>query len=167
MRTVLTLLTVGWAGLALAAPVPKAIKRPPADSLDGTWELVEWESHGRKVNFVATTVRWTIDGEALTVERVDTTRPVPNPTGPRQVNALVRPEGEDATARDYLTFSPRGGCRGYPGRFERAGDTLKFVYATRGDRPAEARSDGNTVFYKFRRVPDDERGTEVKEQPSK
>jgi uncharacterized protein (TIGR03067 family) len=147
------LVAVALGSSAVAAPVPKAVKKQ--SPLDGTWEVVEWYSNGNKVNAAATTIRWTIDGENLTIDRLANNRGViirkaANPP----VYTLVKAEGEGKNAVDY-TITYNGGARTvtYPGLFETDGDDLKFCYGLQGkSRPAECKAEETNVLYVFKRV---------------
>jgi len=137
---------------ALAAPVPKGLKKVPAP-LDGTWQVVEWHSGGNRMALTAD-IRWTIEGEALTVEGVsggatagfsaDATRTV------------KRPAGGAANAIDYTSTSDGGARHSFrPAVFELDGDTFKICLsaAANGPRPAECKS-SEGVLYVLKRVTD-------------
>ena len=139
-----------------AAPVPKDLKKQ-SGSLDGTWEVVEYHSNGRKVNSTAT-IKWVIDGQNLSIERTN-----PKLGGavavirPANVSyTLVKPEGGPANALDY-TYNYANGVtpsRTMPGVFELDGDTLKFCWTTTagGERPAECSPTQGTLMYVFKKV---------------
>ena len=135
-----------------AAPVPKAVKKATAD---GVWEVTEWSSRGRAVNSTLT-VRWTIDGETLAIERTSTNpgvivRPPQNPPA----YTLAKADKDDPTAVDYSATYP-GGERvvKYPGRMEVDGDTLRFCFdvSGTGTRPAECKAGDTVTYYVFKRV---------------
>lgn len=139
---------------AVAAPVPKSIKKAPP-SLDGTWEVVEYHSNGRKVNSALTT-RWVIDGQTLQIERI-------NKGGGgaiiRPANtiaySLVKPDGGADNALDYTITYNNGVTppRTNPGIIETDGDTLKFAYSlTGGERPKDSTPAQGNMVYIFKRV---------------
>jgi uncharacterized protein (TIGR03067 family) len=162
MCRLVCLATLTVAATALAAPVPKEVKKQ-VPKLDGTWEVTEQHSRGNKVN-VTTTIRWTIDGEALSIERLNKQGGVALPAVPaKAVTAtytLVRPENAEGNALDYVITYNNGGPapRNYPGVFELDGDTLKFCYVpTAGKagavaRPTECKPDESNVMFVFKRV---------------
>jgi len=148
------LLAAAFASAALAAPVPKDLKKKTA-SLDGTWEVTEWFSSGNKVT-TSVTIRWVIDGQNLTIERT-------NPKGGGALArattvtyTLVKPDGGASNALDY-TYNYTNGLnpsRTMPGVFEVDGDTLKFCWTstTNGERPAECKPAQGTTMYVFKKV---------------
>lgn len=137
-------------GPVAAAPVPKAIK---SAGLDGTWEVTERHSRGRKV-VDRYTIRWMIDGEQLTIERSSngTPGPVPQPVHPPAYK-LVR-SAAAANALDYTIEYPTGGFSTLKGVYDLDGNTLQFCYTTsrEGDRPAECGPADTTAYYVFKRV---------------
>lgn len=138
---------------ALAAPVPKDLKKQPA-TLDGRWEVVEYHSNGRKVNS-ATSITWVIDGQNLSIERVNKAGGVL--AKPANVNyTLVKPDGGAANALDY-TYNYTNGAtppRTMPGVFEVDGDTLKYCYSNTvgGERPAGCEPAQGTLMYVFKKA---------------
>jgi uncharacterized protein (TIGR03067 family) len=149
---VAVLVAVTLGSSALAAPVPKAVKKQ--NPLDGTWEVVEWYSGGNQVD-AAATIRWTIDGENLTIDRFANNsgvilRKAANPP----VYTLVNAEGEGKNAVDYnITYKGGALTVSYPGLFERDGDDLKFCYGLQAkSRPAECKAEKTNVLYVFKRV---------------
>lgn len=147
------LVAVALGSSVTAAPVPKAIKKH--GPLDGTWEVVEWYSGGNKVNAAATTIRWTIDGENLTIDRQANGRGVVlRPAANPPAYMLVKADPNSPKAVDY-TITYNGGARtvSYPGLFETDGDTLKVCYGLRGNgRPVECKAEETNVLYVFKRV---------------
>lgn len=133
---------------ALAAPVPKEVKKRPAD-LNGTWEVVEYHTGGNKVNLANT--KWVIDGESLQIQRNNAALP-----GKLAVTySLKKPQGGADNALDYvLTYDENAGRppRTNPGVFELDGDTLKFCWSSRGERPTECKPDQTNFMYVFKRV---------------
>lgn len=147
----LLLVAITFPAVAVAAPVPKGLK---AKSLDGTWEVVEWQSRGNKVKPNYTT-RWTIDGDKLSIVR--TANPgaiVRDPINP-PTYSLVKPDPAKPAEVNYtITYDTGARTRTYPGRLEVEGDTMRFCYEPRndGDRPAECKPTETNVYYEFRRV---------------
>lgn len=142
----LPLLAALAASVAVAAPVPKEIKnaRPP---LDGTWEVVEYHSRGRLMNN-ATPVKWVIEGEKITILRNNVAAKT------RISYSLEKPDGGADDHLDYVLTYPQADRekKVNPGVFELDGDTLRFCWSTRGERPAECKPDQNNLMYLFKRV---------------
>lgn len=151
-------LTLLAAGVAVAAPVPKDLKKK-AD-LSGTWEITEMFSAGNKVNGAAPN-KWVIDAAGgLTIERANVNgavairQPVNRPT-----YTLVKPDGGAENALDYTITYPAGNSRSYQGVVEVDGDTLRYFYATSNpnggavvERPTEVKAHTSGVLYVFKRV---------------
>ncbi len=140
--------------VAVAAPVPKDLKKKDV-KIDGTWEVVEWHSHGTKVNGTLA-MKWVIDGQTLSIER---TNPklggaIARPAGVSYT--LVKPDGGAANALDYTINYTNGlnPSRAMPGVFELDGDSLKFCYtsAANGERPAKCEPAQGNIMYVFKRV---------------
>ncbi len=142
MRSIFTLVLV--AGFAAAAPVPKALK---ANTLDGTWEIVEILQFGEPLtrNNRGT---WEFDGEKLTQKiRLESGTAVPGAAKVIYRNDLSK------GAFDYTEILSDGREQTFPAYFERSGDSLKIAYATspKGPRP-EADSKGQSVhIFTFKR----------------
>lgn len=131
--------------VSVAAPVPKSL-RPRVPILDGTWEVVEQYSSGRRVNS-STKTTWVIDGESLQIVRNG--KPVVTTTK----YYLVKPDEDGPNALDYqYVYSNGTRTRTYPGVVAVEGDTLKFGYSTRGTRPDECVPEQATTMYVFKRV---------------
>lgn len=153
----LAVLAVGvFTGAGIGAPVPKALKKSPPP-LDGTWELVEWHSNGARME-LSDEVRWTIEGETLTVKGKKQETPVgfvANAT-----RSVKRPEGGADNAIDY-TISPTDGTSPSfrPAVFELGGDTFKICLSSvhNGPRPTECQP-SNGVMYVLKRVTDEKKG---------
>jgi uncharacterized protein (TIGR03067 family) len=144
---------VAFASAAVAAPVPKSIKKP-APTLDGTWEVVEYHSNGRKVNSAVTT-RWVIDGQTLTIERVNKGGGAMIKAAATIAYSLVKPEGGADNALDYTITYNNGVTppRINPGVTEVDGDTLKFCYSLAGgERPKDCTPAQGNMVYVFKRV---------------
>lgn len=141
---------------AVAAPVPKDLKKNKMVSLDGTWEVVEYHSNGNKVNSTLG-IKWVIDGQNLSIERN-------NPKGGGVILAkpgnitysLVKPDGGAANSLDYTLNYTNGvnPTRTMPGIFEADGDTLKFCWTNtaNGERPKECAPAQGNLMYVFKRV---------------
>jgi uncharacterized protein (TIGR03067 family) len=147
VRTALALLFV--APLALAAPVPKEVKKQ-RPTMDGTWEVVEYHTNGKKSDRTVFT-RWVIAGESLRIDRTDAAELAP-PT-----YSLKKPDGGADDALDYVITYPNAARqkRTNPGVFEVDGDTFKFCWTTSGERPAECKPARGNVMYVFKRVEGD------------
>lgn len=78
MRSVVILLL--FALTAIAAPVPKALKRPPPAKPDGAWFLVDFDSDGRGGSAERMARDWVIAGEHIFVGRK--TEPAHGDKGP-------------------------------------------------------------------------------------
>jgi uncharacterized protein (TIGR03067 family) len=154
MLRLAALVALATAAAAVAAPVPKSIKKS-APTLDGTWEVVEYHSSGRKINS-ATTIRWVIDGQTLQIERINKG----GGAAIRPVNtiaySLVKPDGGADNALDYTITYNNGVTppRTNPGIIEADGDTLKFCYTLNGngERPADCTPAQGNMVYIFKRV---------------
>lgn len=137
--------------VAVAAPVPKGLK---SKSLDGTWEVVEQHSRGNKVNSTVQ-IRWTIDGDKLTIGRFQKGQAIILQQANPPVYSLVKPDAGKPNEVDYtITYENGGRARTYPGRLEVEGDAMRFCYEPRngGGRPAECKPTETNVYYEFRRV---------------
>jgi uncharacterized protein (TIGR03067 family) len=150
-RTLLALLLVP--ALAVAAPVPKAVKRPP--SLDGRWELVELVAGGRDVAGSNPWV-WEVRGEQLTqYHRQPDGTLRPDESGVRR---LVQPAGGGAEDLDYTTTDAAGEFV-YHGLAAVDGDELVVCYPTvaAAPRPAERKAGLGVNYCRFRRVTDEKK----------
>jgi hypothetical protein len=102
-----------------AAPVPKALKKPPANP-DGVWRLVEYRGDGRGFGFDRLARDWVIAGEhifaGVQVEPAHGDKGPPNFTAPDETNPQRRTWGDN------------------PAVFEvgRTGDTLRLWVAFDG-----------------------------------
>ena len=146
----LALLSAGlFAGSLTAAPVPKALKKPPA-SLDGAWELIEWHFND-SVGQLTDDIRWAIDGDKLTVTgQKQTGHFVANVT-----RTLVRPGGGGGNAVDYtIGFSDGTPTLVRPAVFEVKDDrlTLCLTNSHNGPRPIECTPGRGVTVYVLRRV---------------
>ena len=151
------LLPLAFAASAVAAPVPKEIKKT-VPKLDGTWEVTEWFSQGNKINS-SVTIRWTVDGEKLTIQRSNV-KGVGGLGGRAVSYSLVPVKDGPANALDYTLTYPNGGPapRSYPAVFEMDGDTLKVCYSSSNpnggapERPTECKAAVGNILYVFKRV---------------
>lgn len=148
------LVAVAASAAAVAAPVPKSIKKP-APSLDGTWEVVEYHSSGRKINS-ATTIRWVIDGQTLQIERINKGGGAVIRPAATIAYSLVKPEGGADNALDYTITYNNGVTppRTNPGITEVDGDTLKFCWnlTAGGERPTDCTPAQGNMVYIFKRL---------------
>lgn len=142
------LLAVPVAPIALAAPVPKELRKP-AQQLDGKWKVTSYEVNGRLST--ATSVlnqTWAFDGEQLAI-----TRP---PVGKGAAIPVATKVGIRADARtgefDYIFTTGTSRL----GRLEIRGDTLTINMAlntgVNGERPANLDGGLNTLKYTFKRA---------------
>jgi uncharacterized protein (TIGR03067 family) len=122
---------------ALAAPVPKEVKRRPDPELYvGTWETVVSESNGQPYS----KARWTFD-DKLSM----TSNPLPGEAGSTSVWVIKLDPAKTPKTIDIGA---------YPGIYEFDGADLKIAYTLGGARPAEVKS-GDGVYYSvLRRVTD-------------
>ncbi|MCU0704311.1 MAG: TIGR03067 domain-containing protein [Fimbriiglobus sp.] len=149
----LAILVVLVGSLAVAAPVPKDLRKKPAN-LNGVWEVVEYHVNGNKSNSTIST-KWVIDGESLTIERVAKGGAVIG----KAANVsyfLVKPEGGPANALDYTYVYTNNAIpsRAMPGVYELDADTLKFCWTNtpNGERPGECKPAQGNLMYVFKRV---------------
>lgn len=133
--------------LAVAAPVPKAVKaKPPA--YDGLWELVQQSNNDREVPKISPW-RWEISGEELV-------RHWGNGDGTfrreRQNCWFVKPEGGGPGEMDYVTGFDRKSTA-YKARAVIDGDELTVCWAdgNRG-RPTDLKPGPGMNYYRFKRV---------------
>lgn len=149
MRPALALLLI--AAPLIAAPVPKALKRPPA-SLDGRWRVESHEENGRVMPPPKGDYNlWVVAGDTMQLVREgDTTKEgvypcrfvsEPRDDGPRTFEYKVDSNG----------YHRRGVC-------ELDGDTLRVAFGSTADAagqpPAAVKSGDGVTVYTFRRVTD-------------
>jgi uncharacterized protein (TIGR03067 family) len=138
MRTAVTLLLIVLP--AIAAPVPKALKKPP-QSPDGTWHLEEFHTDGQVGAVEQVTRDWVIAGEHIFAGRQ--TEPAHGDKGPP--NFTVADESNPQRRK-------WGNC---PAVFEldRDGDTLRCCYAHDGRKEmTECKPQPGVYYYVFKRV---------------
>ena len=95
MRSLFTLLL--FAGPVVAAPVPKALKKNPYP-LAGEW-VVEERYYNETRMQMADEIRWTIDGDTLTVR--GKRQAVPDGFVTNATRTLTKSEGGEPGAFDY------------------------------------------------------------------
>lgn len=137
------------ASVALAAPVPKAVKAKP--TLEGTWEAVSMTAGGRDIIQGNTTV-WVIRGDTLVrnSRQGDGTLVPSNPNTPIEFKANPERPGEI----DYNDRSGGGGGSLFRALFEVTADEFTIGFADlNAERPKELK-EGLPYFYKFKRVED-------------
>jgi len=135
--------------VAVAAPVPKAIKGKKGGSPDGTWKLVEFWSNGKQGTAQGMTPVWVLEGEAFYV-------------GPKQESSywqLTIPDPDKPSLRRFSqgrTSTPTP----YHAAIEVDGDTLKFCYASDTSvAVTECTPNQNVHYYVFKRLTDADSGT--------
>lgn len=139
-----------FASLAVAAPVPKAVKAK-ALSLDGRWECVELNANDSDATKANPWV-WDIDGTQLTIHRRINGQLRPNERN--MSTTLVWPDPAKPEEVDYHRDG-NGTKTVFKGRFVIDGDQLTVCYATDGgDRPSELKADKRYHFVRFKRVTD-------------
>lgn len=143
------LVAVFLSGVAVAAPVPKAVKAK-APAFDGTWELVQQNNNDREVPKLSPW-RWEISGDELY-------RHWGNGDGTfrreRQNCWLVKAEGGGPDERDYVTGHDRNSST-YKTRVVIDGDemTVCWTDGNRG-RPTNLKPGPGVNYYRFKRVSD-------------
>jgi hypothetical protein len=135
MRTAVALLL--FALPALAAPVPKSLKKPPANP-DGVWRWVEYTGDGQGFCYDWLARDWVIAGEhifpAVSVEPAHGDKGPPNFTLIDEGHPRLRQWGDR------------------PAVFEVAGDTLRLCVAFDGRKElSECKPDTGVGYYVFER----------------
>jgi len=136
--------------LAVAAPVPKAVKAK-APAFDGVWELVQQNNNDREVGKL-NPWRWEINGDELV-------RHWGNGDGSfrreKQNCWFVKPEGGGADEMDYVTGFDKNSSSTYKTRVVTDGNEMTVCW---GDgsrtRPAELKPGPGVNYYRFKRVSD-------------
>lgn len=143
-RVAVPLVLLALCPVAMAAPVPKALKTK-ATSPDGTWKLVEFWSDGNKGNAQGMTPVWVLEGEAFYV----------GPKAEANFWQLTIPDPAKPAVR--LFAHGRNSSSPYPAMVEADGDTLKFCYGFMSNTEITACAPAKSVhYYVFTRVsPDD------------
>ncbi len=139
MRPLIVLLL--FALPALAAPVPKALKKP--SSPDGAWHLVAVNSDGKKGSVENMGRYWLVRGETVTLGRPHT-----DPDRqPPQVCELTIPDPTRPHLRRFGAESQ------FLSVLEVEGDILRFCYAYDGRKElTECKPDKGIAYYVFERV---------------
>ncbi len=142
LRLGIVLLT---AGAALAAPVPKAIKKAPV--LDGRWEAITLRASGNDFTRADPWV-WDIDGDTVTrhAKQKDGSLLLDGPA------TLTRPDAKQPDEVDYLL--PSGNQHTlFRARIEVSGNELVINFANVNDpRPLDMTELKSGYFYRFKRV---------------
>lgn len=149
MRSVFVLLL--FALPAVAAPVPKSVKKDP-QPLNGTWEVVEWYVDETRMQ-LSDTILWSIDGEKLAVRGVREEVPVGFLSNASRT--ITKPEGGAADAIDYTITSTDGTAPSHrPAVFELEKDRFSICMTTthNGGRPAECKPIRGTIMYVLKRA---------------
>jgi uncharacterized protein (TIGR03067 family) len=141
------LFTAFAAAAALAAPVPKALKKDAP--LDGRWVLDSQVADGTVAVLPDDQDEWTVSGNTLTIEQKGRRRGVV-----RAVRCTLESALASAGPRTFEykvttnSYHRRGVC-------EVDGDTLRVAFST-GDSgpPGEVKSGAGVVLYTFRRLTD-------------
>ncbi len=142
------LVTACVAAVAIAAPVPKAVKAK-APSLDGRWECVELNANDADVTKGNPWV-WDIDGEKLTIHRRDNGQLRPNEAN--MTTRLVCTDPAKPEEIDYIRDGNNGKSV-FKGRFVIDGDKLTVCYDTNGgDRPTELKAGIRVHYVRFTRA---------------
>lgn len=127
--------------VAVAAPVPKAVKR---ESLDGTWELVSTDIHGRPRAERGQV--WVIDGESVIMK-------ANGQASDSTTTDLVRPKGGAADALDLIIKVHGKVVYTDRGLYTLAGDTLTLCTApSNTDRPTDMKPGQGRAVYTLKRV---------------
>jgi uncharacterized protein (TIGR03067 family) len=133
------------AGAALAAPVPKALKKAPA--LDGRWEAVALRASGNAFTRTDPWV-WDIDGETVTrhAKQKDGSLLADGPA------TLTRPDARQPDEVDYLLPSGQQSTL-FRARIEVSGDELVINFANvNATRPPDMTELKDGYHYRFKRV---------------
>lgn len=148
-RQLLALLFVP--ALAVAAPVPKSLKKP--SPLDGRWDVVAMNFDGVDATAMNPDV-WVIRGEKVT--RFSKGRDgTLHPLAPQFAYALER--GAEADHINYVFGAGRVGAMQYSALFTQDGDTLTLAHGTTSDkpRPSDLKPGRGITVLQFKRVADE------------
>lgn len=134
---------------AVAAPVPKSLKRSPPN-FNGKWMLVRQNNGDREVPQISPWI-WEINGEELVLQW-------PNGDGTFRKNqhasALVRPPDGQADEVNYV-YDPKNGGRPSLGRATVEDGEFVIAWTDGGrPRPAEIKPGPGVNYYRFKRMPD-------------
>lgn len=145
-------LFVFCAASAVAAPVPKELKKKPV--LDGTWQVVECSYHAEKDGQTPYNV-WTLRGEemaALHVKDADELRGYEDDNKPYAYTFTLRlPNPDDPTVFDATS---RSTGKVHRGRLALDGDSLKVCYNSdpNDERPAACERGPGMIYHSFKRI---------------
>jgi uncharacterized protein (TIGR03067 family) len=145
----IALVAIFLSGVAVAAPVPKAVKAK-APAFDGVWELVQQNNNNSEVPKISPW-KWEIAGEELY-------RHWGNGDGTFRRETqncwLVRPKDGGPDDVDYVTGHDRQSAT-YTARAVVEGDemTVCWTDGNRG-RPADLKPGPGVNYYRFKRVSD-------------
>lgn len=143
-RGVVLLLVV--AGTALAAPVPKALKKAP--TLNGVWEATTLRSSGNDFLNANNLWVWEFDGENVT-RRYRQKDGTFRPDGPA---TIARPDPAKPSEIDYHLPSGNQTVM-FRARIEVTADELVINFAETNDpRPPDMTELKRGYFYRFKRV---------------
>ena len=149
MRSLLALLTLVLP--LVAAPVPKALKKNP-HPLAGEW-VVEERYYNELRMQLTDEIRWTIDGDNLTVR--GKRQAVPDGFAVNATRTITKPEGGEAGAFDYTIVYTDGAPTSLrPAVIQVDGDrfTLCMSSSHNGPRPTECKPAQGTMMYVLKRV---------------
>jgi hypothetical protein len=140
-RGLIVLLLAG--GVAVAAPVPKALKRQP--TLDGRWEAVLMHS-GQQDILAGNTTVWDISGEKLT-------RSFKQPDGTLRSNLTLTITFPDKSKPDELDYGSGPNEVLFRARITLTADELTIRFADQNaPRPADMTEGTDGYYYQFKRV---------------
>jgi uncharacterized protein (TIGR03067 family) len=142
VRIALVLACLVATAAAVAAPVPKAVKkRPDAEVLVGTWETVVSEENGR-LRAGPGVYRWTFDAD-LTMWS--------GPSGQTERGVKWAVKITPGQAPKEIDFT--SGTTAHKGIYEFDGESLRIAYTT-GDRPMNFTAKPGVYYNVLRRVAD-------------
>jgi len=134
------------AGVCVAAPVPKSLKKAPP--LDGRWEAITLRSSGSSFLNQSNLWVWDFDGEKIT-------RHYRQPDGTMRQDGtatLTRPNATQPQEVDYSLPSGNSSVL-FRARIEIEGDELTINFANSNDaRPPDMTELKNGYYYRFKRV---------------
>jgi hypothetical protein len=135
MRALFAVLLVALS--AVAAPVPKALKKPPV-TIDGYWYLVELNVDGVKRPSLEKTARhWLVEGDRVSNDMHG------RPSGRDSTNWTIR-DPQRPHLRMWGTF---------PAVIEADGDTLRACYPIDGRKDlTECKPEKGIAYYVYERV---------------
>ena len=137
MRTLLAFTLLGVS--ALAAPVPKELKR---SKIDGPWKVESLQLFGNAPAFDENDCYWTIGEDGALTRRGILNKDVP-------VASTVRLTFDFATN----DFEYRDPSTVFLGKFELSGDTLKLCLAKQGgERPSAVAPGASTYLWTLKRL---------------